>query len=166
MALKYTLKTKRIWIDQQADEYIEVRGIGLSEAAQLLSGHTEQATMLFDKLTAPKVKGKTALSEINIEKLLSDMIVSAPAMVTHLIALASDETEQFDLISKLPVDVQFLAVEAIATLTFASNGGTKNFLETVFRMLASTNGLADQLRNAKIPQSMNGSQDSTGTVPS
>ncbi|QXV73592.1 hypothetical protein [Rhizobium phage RHph_X2_30] len=138
MPLTYTLKYDTI---KFTGGELSVRGLTVPDITQLVSVHQVAALAIYDRFKDPK-----SLTDQSVESIAQDILGKFPSVVAHLISLAADEPERFDDYAKLPIDVQVIALEKIAILTFAMEGGLKNFVETVTRIAASAGGLTDQLR--------------------
>lgn len=165
MTFNVKIKTKRIFLDPSDKEnYFDVRAIGFPEVAQLIDANRSLIEPLFDRATGKDKKNPL----VDLESLGRDMIISAPAVVSHLISLAADvdDLEQIRAVRQLPLDVQMQALEEIASLTFASVGGAKNFLETAIRMMGQISGLSEEARNLNPQALLNGSTDSSATAAS
>lgn len=164
--MTFNAKIKTVWISCDPDDKengFHVRAIGFPEVAQLIDANRALIEPLFNRATgADKTKPIT-----NLDELSRDLLISAPSVVVHLIALAADaEPEQMAIVRQLPLDVQTKALEEIAHLTFASVGGAKNFLETAIRMMAEISGLSADAREIKSQVLTNGSKDSSATAAS
>lgn len=143
MALKRTLITETILFNGGE---ITVRGLTVPDISQLVQVHQDTAKSIYDRFSG---KNADALSEQTVESLALEILGQFPAAVAHLIALCGDEPELIAEYAKLPVDVQVAALEKIAVLTFAMEGGVKNFVETVTRIAASAGGLSKDLRQVR-----------------
>lgn len=155
MALKFTPKVKRIEFAE--DNFIEVRGLGLADVSQLVDVHAQTAVEIFNKFTG---RDSEAFTVDDMATVAQQLLIKFPGVVAHTIALAADEPNQIDVISKLPVGAQVEALETIGQLTFEMQGGLGNFVETVTRLARGANGLAKMVPS--LPNSPNGSTDSTG----
>lgn len=112
-----------------------VRGLSLPDIVMLVDMHREQLNDLFERFKGePKEVGE-------MEEVAMDLVTKAPVLVGHAISLAAGEPEQFETVMKLPLDVQVSALEKVALLTFALEGGAKNFVKTVLRIVQGANGL-------------------------
>ncbi|AEG53115.1 phage pre-tape measure protein [Sinorhizobium meliloti] len=138
MPLNYTLKYDSI---KFTGGELSVRGLTVPDITQLVHIHQDAALSIYDRFKDPKMLG-----EGSVESVAQELLGKFPSVVAHLIALAADEPHRLDDYAKLPIDVQVAALEKIAILTFAMEGGLKNFIETVTRIAASAGGLTDQLR--------------------
>lgn len=160
MAFNVKIKTARIIVDPaDPSNAFDVRAIGFPEVAQLIDANRALIEPLFDRSTGRDKKNPL----VDFDGLARDLLVSAPAVVTHVIALAADvdTPEELKTVRQLPLDVQTVALEEIARLTFASVGGAKNFLETAIRMMGEVSGLATEAKSLKAQVSTNGSKDSS-----
>lgn len=169
--MTFNVKIKKTWIQvdpTDKENGFHVRAIGFPEVAQLIDANRALIAPLFDRATGRDKKNPL----VDFDAMARDLLVSAPAVVTHLIGLAADaeDAEQLKALRQLPLDVQLTALEEIAHLTFASVGGAKNFLETAIRMMAEVSGLGEEARSqAKSlsrQTSTNGSKDSSATAAS
>jgi hypothetical protein len=140
--MKYTLKTETIPFDGGE---ITVRGLTVPDITQLVSVHQDTARSIYDRFSG---KNADALSEQTVESLALEILGTFPAAVAHLIWLCDPEhgDAPIDDYAVLPVDVQVASLEKITTLTFAMQGGLKNFVETVARIAANAGGLSKELR--------------------
>lgn len=163
MPIKYTAKSSRIVIDEKEDQYIDVRGIGVIEVAQLFNLHKDVVIEIYDRAVGRSKTGKFDNASLN--EFVSEVLAAAPEVACFLIWQASDsDAEDLALVRRLPIGVQMAALEEIGKLTFASNGGVKNFLESVLRMSTSANALAQDLRKSPLSNSV--LQNSGATAPS
>lgn len=142
MAIKFTVKTERV---DFGDNFVEVRGLSLPDISALVDAHTMTAVELFDKFTG---RDKDSFTDADAATLARELVVKFPAICAHVIALAADAVDDYDLIKKLPADVQISALEKTAALTFQMQGGLGNFLETVLRLAKGANGLSDKLKSS------------------
>lgn len=141
--MKYTLKTETIKFEGGE---ITVRGLTVPDITQLVQVHQDSAVAIYEKFTG---KDASALSEQTVESVALELLGKFPAAIAHLLFLCDAEREPgtaVDPYATLPVDVQVASLEAIATLTFAMQGGLKNFVETVVRIAANAGGLSKELR--------------------
>lgn len=136
MPFTYTLKHETI---EFAGGNITVRGLGVPEFTQLVSVHTDAAVTLFAEIQAKAAKNEA----LDIAELLFDVLNRFQAAVSHIIALAADEPGRVSEVAKLPVDVQMAAIEKIAGLTFAMDGGAKKFWETAKNIALANAGLKE-----------------------
>ncbi len=141
--MKYTLKTETI--NFEGGEII-VRGLTVPDITQLVQVHQDSAVAIYEKFTG---KNANQLTEQTVESVALELLGKFPSAIAHLLYLCDAEREPestVDVYAGLPVDVQVAALEAIATLTFAMQGGLKNFVETVARIAANAGGLSKELR--------------------
>lgn len=154
MALKYTPKSGRIEFGD--DEFIEVRGLDVSDITQLFEVHQSIVAEIYDKVVG---RDQDSITMQDAEALYAEVVVMAPMLVNHLIALSASVPDQITLVGQLPLDVKIAALEKIAILTFQMSGGLGNFLEIVMRVAGKVRGL---VKNLKAPLPLeNGSSVST-----
>lgn len=136
---------------------LTVRGVALADVTALVSHHGPALAGLFKDV----IKGKDiTLSVEGVTALGMDALKTAPELVAELIALAADEgdLESIRIAAKLPIPVQVEAVEKIARLTFAMEGGLGKLVETVIRIAQGTSGAIGELNQPMAPKtSANGS---------
>ncbi len=142
MALNFTPQTKKI---EFSGGDMTVRGLNFPDLTVLVQTHREAAQELYDRFTG--LRKDDAITTDDIGSIAMDLVSTVPAVVAHVIAIAADEPESFDLVTRLPFDVQATALEEIASLTFAMEGGAKGFLETILRISKRTNVLVDEVKN-------------------
>lgn len=141
--MKYTLKTETI--NFEGGEII-VRGLTVPDITQLVQVHQDSTVAIYEKFTG---KNANQLTEQTVESVALELLGKFPSAIAHLLYLCDADREPestVDVYAGLPVDVQVAALEAIATLTFAMQGGLKNFVETVARIAANAGGLSKELR--------------------
>lgn len=141
--MKYTLKTETIKFEGGE---ITVRGLTVPDITQLVQVHQDSAVAIYAKFTG---KDAEQLSEQTVESVALELLGKFPAAIAHLLYLCDAEREpsiNVEAYASLPVDVQVVALEKIAELTFAMQGGLKNFVETVVRIAANAGGLSKELR--------------------
>jgi hypothetical protein len=139
MPVNFTLKYEEI---KFTGGDISVRGLGIPEINQLVAVHTEAAVTLFGEIQAKAGKN----DQLDIGELIFDVLNRFQAAVAHVIALAADEPDALPTIARLPVDVQLAALEKIATLSFAMDGGAKKFWEIVLNLAREKGDLAEKGR--------------------
>ncbi len=147
MALNYTLNTDTVlWPGPNGvTNSMEVRGLTVPDITQLVDVHQGAALSVYNRFTGkdPSI----GLTEQTVETIALDLLGKFPSVVAHVLALSGDEPERIEDYARLPIDVQVAALEKVAILTFAMQGGLKNFVETVARIAASAGGLTETLRH-------------------
>ncbi|MGV1944904.1 MULTISPECIES: phage pre-tape measure protein [unclassified Agrobacterium] len=141
--MKYTLKTEAVTFEGGE---IVVRGLTVPDLSQLVEVHQDSAVAIYEKFSG---KNPEALSEQTVESVALEILGKFPSAIAHLLYLCDAEREPDTTVepyASLPIDVQVAALEKIATLTFAMQGGVKNFVETVVRLVANAGGLSKELR--------------------
>jgi hypothetical protein len=139
MAYSYTLSHERI---EFTGGYISVRGLSIPEIQQIVSVNSEAAMILFEEIKQVAAEQK----EIDIAFFVFSILNRFSVAVAHAIALAADVPNDIEGISKLPPDVQVAALEKIATLSFAMDGGAKKFWQTVLRLVGEKGGLLEKAK--------------------
>jgi hypothetical protein len=139
MPFNYTLIYEKI---EFAGGDLSVRGLGVPEIAQVVSINTEAAVELFNEITTAAKENQ----EIDIGALIFALLSRFSTAVAHTIALAADAPDQIAGVSKLPIDVQVEALQRIARLSFAMDGGVKKFWETVLAHVAASKGLSETVQ--------------------
>ncbi len=127
-----TVKTKKV--------SFEVRGLSFTDLSSLVRAHYHDLEQLFDLYA--KDAGDGQLTNLAIARYATSLISEAPALVSHIIALAADEPEMVNQASRLPLLAQTDALQKIGTLTFEEIGGVK-------KMLAQLSQLASELRGKR-----------------
>ena len=127
--------------------HIELRGIGFPEIAQLIDSNYDKLAPFFDRLTGKDKKNPLTMD--NIGAVPSELLITLPGVVVHIICLAADTSDPGDIeiVRKLPADVQLMALEKIIGLSVKAAGGAAPFLEIVTRMLAGVNDLSGSVSN-------------------
>jgi len=136
MPLIYTLNYETI---KFTGGELSVRGLALPEINQLVAVHTEAAMSLFGEIQAKAAKDQ----QLDIGEMIFDVLNRFQAAVAHAIALAADAPDQVAVAAQLPMDVQLAAIEKIAVLSFAMDGGAKKFWETVQNLALAKGGLGE-----------------------
>jgi hypothetical protein len=142
MAFSYTPPMHNI---KFAGGSIDLRGLSVPDIVQLVNVHMENATKIYQMVIDKDAEG---FSEDQLHAFMFKLLAVSPSFVGHVIALSADATDMIDEIGKLPADVQVAALEKIAGITFAMQGGAKNFVETVTRIAQGVSGLN---QNVKLP---------------
>lgn len=155
MALKYTPMDGRIEFGD--DDFIEVRGLDVSDITQLFEVNQLVVAQIYDKVVG---RDPDSFTMTDVEQLYAELVVAFPSVVNHVIALAADSLDQFVVVSRLPLDVKVAALERIGLMTFQMSGGLGNFLEIVMRVARKVRGLVKDLKAPLLP-SENGSSVST-----
>lgn len=113
---------ERVEIAHKGKPLLSVRGLCLDDLSILVRAHLVTLNKLFETAKA----GMRPDSVFGVSDLfLMDMIHKAPDVIFDIIALACDETEYSETARKLPVGVQFKALQAIMSLTMEDIGGPK-----------------------------------------
>lgn len=107
-----------------------VRGLSVDDITQLVNAHRPALEAIFNKF---EEQGDLSLEMT--ATIVEGMISSFPGFVAQAIALAADEPGEGAKVRKLPVSIQVEAVERIGRLTFISEGGLKNVLATVVKII-------------------------------
>jgi hypothetical protein len=114
---------------ETSDGDIVVRGLSFADISLIVSQHRESLSALFDRVKS----GGGSIDLENSTALLSSMVTAAPDAAAQIIALAADE-EDVSLAMDLVFPVQLEVLEAVAKLTFSSEGGLKKVVETIVRV--------------------------------
>lgn len=141
MALKFTPQRKTIHF---TGGEIDVRGLSYPDLAQLVETHRDSATELYERFTGIR---KDAITAEEAGSIALEVVTKMPAVAAHIVALAADVPEDFEIVLRLPLDVLASALETTALLSFAMEGGLKNFLETVTRIATGANRLVDDIKS-------------------
>ena len=141
---------------------LAVRGVSLSDIIALVRHHGPVIRSLFKKVMDG---GDVKISLDAIGGMGQDLLAKSPEIVAELIALAAGDGDKdsIRIAGSLPFPVQIEAVEKIARLTFATEGGLGKLIETVIRVAQGTTGVVEEL-NLPLPAqkpSANGSAAST-----
>lgn len=113
-----------------------VRGLCFDDLAYLVRRHGAKLKKLFEDFTE---RGEVTVEGIAMFAL--PLLEQAPEIAAELIACASGDKNDVGIAAKLPLPVQLDALEKLADLTFAAEGGPKKVLETVVRMAQGVSGL-------------------------
>lgn len=131
------IKTKTIKAEGAS---FEVRGVSMNDLMVAASDYGPQLGLVFTKL-------KTG--EIQAEDVRSSIIALAkefPELLAAIICLAADdyEPEMVEKLKKVPIGVTADALEAVFSLTFASEADVKKLVESLTRMIAAGSGALTQ----------------------
>lgn len=120
-----------------------VRGLSLNDITLLVMKHKPALDGLYAQYAANGGNAEATAREIG-----GHVLHAAPQLVADIIALAADEAtpEGVQAASKLPVDVQLNAIEAIVRMTVATEGGLKNLVAVVVRLAQQATGAVHELR--------------------
>lgn len=119
-----------------------VRGLSLDDVQYLVSRHGDKLRKLFTDFMA----SETELTPEGIADFIVPLLDSMPDLLADVIACASGDAADADVVRRLPFPVQIGAIEPIAALSFDGAGGPKKFVETVVRLAQGTTGMLEGLR--------------------
>lgn len=142
----YELPTEAVKIDDKTS--FTVRGVSFEDITRLVQKHGPVCVLVYTKFA--EAKGKHGLRPETLGQLLTSVLHSFPEAVAEMIAIAADERDQVEKVIKLPVGVQFDAIEKIIRLTFAGESDLKKLVEIVTRMAEGVRVSAESL-NTPIP---------------
>lgn len=115
---------------------VDVRGLALDDVALLMKQHLPDIDTLVDVFVQQTRKtDEEAMDLDNIIHHAIGALRTAPGLVAHTIALASDEPDHVDIARSLPLPVQIQLVREIVELTFREAGGPKNFLASLSHLI-------------------------------
>lgn len=137
----YELPTETVQID--AKNSFTVRGISFEDITRLVNKHGPVLVLVYGKFT--EMKGKHDLRPETLGMLVQSVIGQFPEAVADMIAVAAEEPDQTAKISRLPVGIQFDAIEKIIRLTFSGEGDLKKLVEIVTRMAEGVKGSMESL---------------------
>ncbi len=132
MALNFTLQKEKI---EFAGGDIEVRGLTFPDISKLIMVHRDSIVPLFDKYAGRSTE-KMIIDDVG--EITLDLLMSAPTMITHVIAMAADSEDQFNLVAAIPIGAQCDIIAKVAELTFKTNGGLGNLVAVVKNQVRST----------------------------
>lgn len=127
------IKTKTI---PAGDTTFEVRGISMTDVIIAASDYGPQLTLVFQKLKSGEIESD------GIKEALMGLAREFPELLAALVCMASDEYDEAMVakVQKFPPTVTLEALEAIFSLTFASEAEVKKFIESLTRMIAAGSG--------------------------
>lgn len=120
-----------------------VRGLSLEDIASLVTRHRAAAEAMFQQFSGQPDQALNDARAIGV-----GLLQVAPAAVAEIIAIASGDADEegVAIAKRLPIDVQLAALEKIGEMTFATEGGLKNALSAVVRMLSNSTEALKSLR--------------------
>ncbi len=132
MALKdLVMKTATVMVPGAGGpEPLVLRGLGLDAIMLLLRSQGDAMQELYAKAMGGE------LTEENGADIAMTVLDQSSELAALMIALSAGEVDQWEAAMNLPASVQIEALEQIALLTFASEGGSKKTLEIVMRAMA------------------------------
>lgn len=142
----YELPTETVKIDDKTN--FTVRGVSFEDITRLVLKHGPVCVLVYAKFA--EAKGGGGLKPETLGHLLTSVMTEFPEAVGEMIAIAADEPDQMTKVMKLPVGVQFDAIERIIRLTFTGEADVKKLVEIVTRMAEGIRASAESL-NAPIP---------------
>lgn len=138
MSLKSFVIARSIIGDpEDPTQNFSVRGLNLNDLTRLLIDHAPAMMKLYADFVATKDgKGPSDMftSEM-VKDMLRKALGEAPELIFGLIAYASDEPDEIELASKLPVILQLEAMEQIVLLSIRSEAELKKLQEMVLRII-------------------------------
>ncbi len=130
-----------------------VRGLSTDDLALLVHAHLESMEIVL-AIVRDMQNGPVAGDPL--ARLMLLLAQEAPAMVSHIIAVAAGEPDAADIVRKFPFPVAVDALMKVGRLTFENVGGPENFFAA---LAVLRDGLAPA---AKKPTSARPSSPSTG----
>lgn len=107
--------------------HFTVRGLGVGDIASLLRLHLEDMeevrSLVMERMGAE-------ISEKSIADLGLQVITRLPLVAATVIALAADDLEATERVTRFPLHIQFAALKHVAELTFQDVAGLKLMLTT------------------------------------
>lgn len=122
---------------------ITVRGLSFTDISTLVNDYAPAMKGLFEELVGG---GLDEVSTSDAVKFASVLLKQAPDLAAAVIAHSSGEPESLKEAKTLPFPAQLELLEAVAQLTFATEGGAKKVLEIVIRLSQGVNGLITDLK--------------------
>lgn len=113
-----------------------VRGLSTNELEDLYRKNKDAVVEIFDNYMGSD-------EEPNWGLVISDAMKLAPELISQVIAIAADEPEETETVSKFPPGLQLKALERIGALTFSLETEGKNLLEIVAAFLENLNPLLE-----------------------
>ncbi len=117
---------------------IALRGLNLPMVRKLIADHPLETQALYATGMELAVQFETKpQSDVDIIQFLGTVIHNMPIFAAHVIALASGDgdEESITIASELPIDVQLECFEKIAAATFVMEGGARNFIVKVLKIV-------------------------------
>lgn len=151
------LPTKHIKVGKSG---FEVRGLTFSDITLMIKSQRSEVLKVVDLYVASAENGEDPLEGGDsgiafIQKILSDL----PEFVAHVIATASDEPENWEIVKKLPIPVLLQSIMYIGELTFEDDEGLKKFLENIIKLLGTLRGQLEDLASNDLMTGMGFSDD-------
>lgn len=140
------VKTERVVVDGEGDDanWIEVRGVSLADILLMLKIYTEDMEALFAEFLESRTPGST-IGMNTFTNLAGTALERFPHLIYKIIAVASDEPDSTDAVSKLRVPVQFFALTKILELSITSEIELKKVVEGLTKSLGWIAALRNQL---------------------
>lgn len=111
----------------------EVRGLSFVDLSSLIKTHMHDLEGLFTMYE--QEANNISFGNAAMARYMTNLIADAPGLVSHIIALASDEPESVNNALRLPILVQADALKAIGKLTFEEAGGAKKLFDQVMGLV-------------------------------
>lgn len=143
---QYVIPHKDIPLNEEGD-FFQVRGISGADIIRLSGDFAPAMMMLYGKVMET-AKGDEKLEPQAVIALLKDALREAPDLVFHAIALANDDPDGYDVVTKLPLTVQLEAIEQIMLLSIRSDAELKKFQEVTLRLIQKATGMFSMLNPA------------------
>lgn len=113
---------------------LELRGLSFVDISSLMRTHMNDLETLFDMYE--QEANNISFGNVAMARYVTRLVSDAPALVSHIIALAADEPEMVNKAAKLPLTLQLDSLKAIGKLTFEEVGGVKKLLEMLNDLVA------------------------------
>lgn len=127
-----------VTIENQGRPVIDVRGLSFIDISTLVNRHRadmEKLFTIYKEFTSKE--GASLVGDALIMRYGFELINEAPGILAHVIALAADEPDRVQQVSKLPATSQIDALVAIARLTIEDFGGLKKMVATLWGTVLS-----------------------------
>lgn len=148
MAIK-DIKIPTADVQVTPDSSFAVRGLSTFDIEHLVRTHGPTLRELFDKF----MNGDKSTNLTDLVPILKDLVVQAPLLVTDIIALAADASdEEKAVLRKLPISILISALGTIAGMTLSVEGDLGKAVEMAIQVLGGMNGgLGEMLKGMAKP---------------
>lgn len=142
----YIAPTKSVPLPGGQDP-LALRGLSLHDVAAIVRDYKQDITIVWKQFEG-LISGQ-GVQNLDLSAVITVAMQSAPLLVAQIIATAANEPNEWDIVAKLPITVQLAAIQAVTDLTFEGEGGAKNVLEAVLRLIGGVGGLVNRKPNPR-----------------
>lgn len=157
MALNFSIPKKTVSLpdgDGGESASISVRGLSPSDISLLLrEDNGEVIGAIYRSMN-------TATTPEGVADVITNLLGELPDMIAKIIARAADVPDEWEVVAQIPLGAQYELIEAIGSLTFASENARKKLMALIAGYLSPVEAGAAPRQTPHLKTSTTGSGDS------